>query len=25
MVVEQAREPLFYRDLGVPDTVNGRF
>jgi cytochrome b pre-mRNA-processing protein 3 len=25
MIVAQAREPLFYRDLGVPDTVNGRF
>ena len=25
MIVTQAREPLFYRDLGVPDTVNGRF
>src|ERR1700704_4870898 len=25
MSVTQAREPLFYRDLGVPDTVNGRF
>jgi cytochrome b pre-mRNA-processing protein 3 len=24
-IVAQAREPLFYRDLGVPDTVNGRF
>jgi cytochrome b pre-mRNA-processing protein 3 len=24
-IVTQAREPLFYRDLGVPDTVNGRF
>jgi cytochrome b pre-mRNA-processing protein 3 len=23
--VAQAREPLFYRDLGAPDTVNGRF
>ena len=23
MIVTQAREPLFYRDLGVPDTVNG--
>jgi cytochrome b pre-mRNA-processing protein 3 len=21
MIVTQAREPLFYRDLGVPDTV----
>ncbi|RXH14305.1 ubiquinol-cytochrome C chaperone family protein [Bradyrhizobium guangzhouense] len=25
MIVTQAREPKFYRDLGVPDTVNGRF
>jgi cytochrome b pre-mRNA-processing protein 3 len=25
MIVTQAREPLFYRNLGVPDTVNGRF
>jgi cytochrome b pre-mRNA-processing protein 3 len=25
MIVTQAREPLFYRDLVVPDTVNGRF
>jgi cytochrome b pre-mRNA-processing protein 3 len=25
MIVAQAREPSFYRDLGVPDTVNGRF
>jgi cytochrome b pre-mRNA-processing protein 3 len=25
MIVTQAREPLFYRDLGVNDTVNGRF
>ena len=25
MIVTQAREPLFYRDLGGPDTVNGRF
>jgi cytochrome b pre-mRNA-processing protein 3 len=25
MIVAQAREPRFYRDLGVPDTVNGRF
>src|SRR5450432_3594258 len=25
MIVAQAREALFYRDLGVPDTVNGRF
>jgi cytochrome b pre-mRNA-processing protein 3 len=25
MIVTQAREPLFYRDLGVPDTVDGRF
>ena len=25
MIVTQAREPLFYRDLGVPDTVSGRF
>jgi cytochrome b pre-mRNA-processing protein 3 len=24
-IVSQAREPLFYRDLAVPDTVNGRF
>ena len=24
-IVTQAREPLFYRDLAVPDTVNGRF
>jgi cytochrome b pre-mRNA-processing protein 3 len=23
--VTQAREPVFYRELGVPDTVNGRF
>jgi cytochrome b pre-mRNA-processing protein 3 len=25
MIVTQSREPLFYRDLGVADTVNGRF
>ena len=25
MIVTQAREPLFYRDFAVPDTVNGRF
>ncbi len=25
VIVTQVREPLFYRDLGVPDTVNGRF
>ena len=25
MIVTQAREPVFYRDLAVPDTVNGRF
>jgi len=25
MIVTQAREPAFYRELGVPDTVNGRF
>jgi cytochrome b pre-mRNA-processing protein 3 len=25
MIVTQARAPLFYRDLGVPDTVSGRF
>jgi cytochrome b pre-mRNA-processing protein 3 len=25
MIVTQAREPLFYGELGVPDTVNGRF
>jgi cytochrome b pre-mRNA-processing protein 3 len=25
MIVTRAREPVFYRDLGVPDTVNGRF
>jgi cytochrome b pre-mRNA-processing protein 3 len=25
MIVTQAREPMFYQDLGVPDTVNGRF
>jgi cytochrome b pre-mRNA-processing protein 3 len=25
MIVTQAREPLFYRALGVPDTVDGRF
>jgi cytochrome b pre-mRNA-processing protein 3 len=25
MIVAQAREPRFYRDLAVPDTVNGRF
>jgi cytochrome b pre-mRNA-processing protein 3 len=25
MIVTQAREPVFYRDLGVADTVNGRF
>ncbi|WP_218119119.1 ubiquinol-cytochrome C chaperone family protein [Limimonas halophila] len=24
-VVEQARAPVFYRDLGVPDTLDGRF
>jgi cytochrome b pre-mRNA-processing protein 3 len=25
MIVTQAREPAFYRNLGVSDTVNGRF
>ena len=25
MIVTQVREPLFYRALAVPDTVNGRF
>jgi cytochrome b pre-mRNA-processing protein 3 len=25
MIVTQAREPLFYQALGVPDTVDGRF
>lgn len=25
MIVTQAREPIFYRDLAVSDTVNGRF
>ena len=25
MIVTQARERLFYRELGVPETVNGRF
>jgi cytochrome b pre-mRNA-processing protein 3 len=25
MIVAKARDPLFYRDLGVPDTVDGRF
>ncbi len=25
MIVTQAREPLFYREFAVPDTVNGRF
>src|SRR6266478_3460594 len=25
MIVTQAREPVFYREFGVPDTVNGRF
>src|SRR3954447_23871272 len=25
MIVAQARSPRFYRDYGVPDTVNGRF
>jgi cytochrome b pre-mRNA-processing protein 3 len=25
MIVAQAREPLFYAGLGVPDTVDGRF
>jgi cytochrome b pre-mRNA-processing protein 3 len=25
MIVTQVREPLFYRELGVSDTVNGRF
>jgi cytochrome b pre-mRNA-processing protein 3 len=24
-IVAQAREPLFYQDLGVPDTLDGRF
>ncbi len=24
-IVAQARTPVFYRDYGVPDTVNGRF
>jgi len=25
MIVAKARDPLFYKDLGVPDTVDGRF
>jgi cytochrome b pre-mRNA-processing protein 3 len=25
MIVTRAREPFFYQNLGVPDTVNGRF
>ena len=25
LLVEQARRPEFYRDLGVPDTLDGRF
>jgi cytochrome b pre-mRNA-processing protein 3 len=25
MIVTQAREPVFYQELRVPDTVNGRF
>ena len=25
MIVTQTREPVFYRDLAVPDTVDGRF
>jgi cytochrome b pre-mRNA-processing protein 3 len=25
MIVAQAREPLFYQAMGVPDTINGRF
>jgi cytochrome b pre-mRNA-processing protein 3 len=25
MIVTQAREPLFYSEFGVPDTVDGRF
>jgi cytochrome b pre-mRNA-processing protein 3 len=25
MIVAKAREPLFYAELGVPDTVDGRF
>lgn len=25
MIVTQARQPLFYQDYDVPDTVNGRF
>ena len=25
LVVEQARQPAFYSDLGVPDTLDGRF
>jgi len=25
MIVARARDPRFYRDLGVPDTVDGRF
>ena len=24
-IVEQARQPVFYRDLGVPDVLDGRF
>lgn len=24
-VVDQSRQPAFYRDLGVPDTIDGRF
>jgi cytochrome b pre-mRNA-processing protein 3 len=25
MIVAQAREPVFYREYGVPDTIGGRF
>jgi len=25
MIVTQARDPFFYSEMGVPDTVNGRF
>lgn len=25
LALERSRDPLFYRDLGVPDTVDGRF
>ena len=24
-IVTQSRDPVFYRDIGVPDTVNGRY